>query len=746
MDSKIWTAVVNMKPSRNILVVDLLQNSLYDESGVMCYEYGDMGEVTQETRIYALPFLTNPLALSTQFTYDSWGRIQSVTYPDNEVVSYAYDLGGQLQSISNNSNYTYLDNVAYDRFGAKVSQTYGNGLVTDYTYENLTRRLSQISVTDNSSNPYSDIQYGYDPVGNVTQANSTCPWLQNHTFSETFTYDASDQLVAAVEQGGGYSLAVTYGNWGKVNTYDLTQSDRLQNISTQNAYTFTYPTNPNNPQQAQTMFAPAAQLGGTGGMQAVTAQYTFGINGSLRKKEHLTHNNPVEYYLFNSAANLKAYSNNGIDFAYYGYNAANTRTYKLNFLNANSWVNGQQLPIHPQSIQAMFYPNTYLNFNQNGEYTKHYYNGSERVASRLGNTALSISMEMTDRLQERVGKLETRFQDDIRELVYTNVQVEIPPVSATSLQQTGTPTDIFYYHTNHLGSTAYVTDQSQNVTQGFLYAPFGEITTEYAPLWQNGTLPKYSFNAKELDEETGMFYYEARYYKPPVFTSRDRLFEKYSWTSPYGYCMNNPIKFVDPSGDSLVLLNNRTIATKIINDLNAIYKAKYNVDNAFYLNEYKKDGKNCYRIGASENFDWNKDEYTKAMKECIDDPVKVYIKMVPNNNPEKPTLSRERKVNDFVKDLGGGSTEGKYVYLSDALPTYASLENKKTEHCLGGITLHEILYHLHKVGVQDDKAVSTGGSELMQMHYGLKISRPHGSGSQHCFPSKPKLKDTSKNR
>ncbi|MBQ2488977.1 MAG: hypothetical protein II525_04100, partial [Bacteroidales bacterium] len=107
-------------------------DSLYDESGVMCYEYGNMGEVTRETRIYALPFLTNALALSTQFTYDSWGRIQNITYPDNEVVSYAYDLGGQLQSITNNSSYTYLDNVSYDRFGAKVSQTYGNGLVTNY--------------------------------------------------------------------------------------------------------------------------------------------------------------------------------------------------------------------------------------------------------------------------------------------------------------------------------------------------------------------------------------------------------------------------------------------------------------------------------------------------------------------------------------------------------------------------------------------------------------------------------------
>ena len=72
-------------------------DSVYDESGVMCYEYGNMGEVTKETRIYALPFLSQPLALSTLFEYDSWGRILNITYPDNEVVNYTYDFGGQLE-------------------------------------------------------------------------------------------------------------------------------------------------------------------------------------------------------------------------------------------------------------------------------------------------------------------------------------------------------------------------------------------------------------------------------------------------------------------------------------------------------------------------------------------------------------------------------------------------------------------------------------------------------------------------
>ena len=87
------------------------------------------------------------------------------------------------------------------------------------------------------------------------------------------------------------------------------------------------------------------------------------------------------------------------------------------------------------------------------------------------------------------------------------------------------------------------------ITQGFLYAPFGEITTEYNANFGSDIIPKYSFNAKELDEETGMYYYEARCYKPPVFTSRDPLFEKYFWMSPYAYCANNPVKYVDPDGE-----------------------------------------------------------------------------------------------------------------------------------------------------------------------------------------------------
>ena len=273
-----------------------------------------------------------------------------------------------------------------------------------------------------------------------------------------------------------------------------------------------------------------------------------GINGSLRKRETTQPQQHTEYYLFNSQGNLKAYSDDVMSFAYYGYNAANTRAYKLSLYNTNLWINGQQQPLNMQLQNAMFYPNTYLNFNGNGEYTKHYYNGTERIASRLGDNTTTIALN-NNILEARKLQLEEQFREDIHKLIEETVPIDLPPfIDVNALQPTGTPNDIYYYHPNHLGSTSFVTDQNQTISQGFLYAPFGEITTEYNINFGNNTIPKYAFNAKELDEETGFYYYEARYYKPPVFTSRDPMFEKYFWMTPYAYCANNPVKYVDPTG------------------------------------------------------------------------------------------------------------------------------------------------------------------------------------------------------
>ena len=61
-----------------------------------------------------------------------------------------------------------------------------------------------------------------------------------------------------------------------------------------------------------------------------------------------------------------------------------------------------------------------------------------------------------------------------------------------------------------------------------------------------------------------MYYYSARYYAPPTFISRDPLFEKYPSISPYAYCANNPVLFIDPDGRSTRVAKNEDGTYRVI--------------------------------------------------------------------------------------------------------------------------------------------------------------------------------------
>ena len=109
--------------------------------------------------------------------------------------------------------------------------------------------------------------------------------------------------------------------------------------------------------------------------------------------------------------------------------------------------------------------------------------------------------------------------------------------------------NIRLYHVDHLGSTSLVSDAEGLITQHVAYIPYGEVFVEQ----RNGSWnTPYLFNAKELDEETGLYYYGARYLDPTNATwlSVDPLFEKYVGMTPYGYCAGNPVKMVDPDGEA----------------------------------------------------------------------------------------------------------------------------------------------------------------------------------------------------
>lgn len=123
---------------------------------------------------------------------------------------------------------------------------------------------------------------------------------------------------------------------------------------------------------------------------------------------------------------------------------------------------------------------------------------------------------------------------------------------------------IFYYHPDHLGSSSYISDANGEVTQHLEYFAFGETFLEEH---SNTETTPYLFNGKELDEETGLYYYGARYYdaKTSIWASVDPLVLRNEFyddpesnnggvynsfnLSPYVYCQESPVVLTDPDGE-----------------------------------------------------------------------------------------------------------------------------------------------------------------------------------------------------
>jgi RHS repeat-associated protein len=119
-------------------------------------------------------------------------------------------------------------------------------------------------------------------------------------------------------------------------------------------------------------------------------------------------------------------------------------------------------------------------------------------------------------------------------------------------------TDLKYTHQDHLTSTSVMTDSSGDSLGAIKYLPFGECRN--SPPYPTDIL----FTGQRLDS-TGLYYYNARYYDPTIgrFISADTIVSHPANPQSfnrYTYCLNNPMKYTDPSGH-VVVFNERKIRT-----------------------------------------------------------------------------------------------------------------------------------------------------------------------------------------
>ena len=580
-----------------------------DASGGEAYYYGRQGEVTKTVRT-VMASVADIRTYVYGATYDSWNRVQTMTYPDGEVVTYHYNAAGQVESMTSNKQgrqSVIVDRIGYDKEGHTVYTKLGNGTETTYTYDKQRERLQVMNLTADGQTVMEN-RYRYDAVDNIlgitNAANPTSLTKLNKAklggrSSHTYEYDELNRLIHASGKAkrASYDMVMSFGRMSE----PLTKVQKVDSTTTAKSYNFAYKYEDSNHPTAPT------QIGHD--------HYTYDANGNPTLVTNDSTNTTREMY-WDEDNRLMVLSDNGKT-SRYTYNAAGERIMKSYGTMEGVYINGapQGITFH-ETDNFTLYPASILSVNKN-RFTKHYFIGNKRVASRIGTGMFNnvygrngsyVTAGQQD-YAERMNQIQTQkeayykkvgvapgvptekgaygdpentgvgYNAVLTELGNHDVPqgwIQTPHPNTTPGTNPGAPVswndpsnpddpqagygyipndttkeETFFYHSDHLGSTSYITDDKANITQYDAYLPYGELLVDEHSSSED--LP-YKFNGKQFDEETGLYYYGARYMNPmaSVWYGVDPKFEKYINLSPYCISSSNPIFFIDKDGRDLV--------------------------------------------------------------------------------------------------------------------------------------------------------------------------------------------------
>ena len=582
-----------------------------DGSGAIEYYYGKMGEVLKTVRTLIVPNQAVATYV-TQWKYDSHNRLLEMIYPDEEKVTYGYNLGGQVDHVRGYKSYgyDYVNKIGYDKFEQRTYLKYCNGAETFYSYDPQRRRLQNL-VVNAKAGTVMDNAYSYDAVSNVLGVKNNAPLPQSGKaggqMSHSYTYDPLYRLASATgtykgtdNKAASYTLSMGYDNMHRITSkkQHLSQTgvqfDGTLNAGYELAYTYgkdagrKFQLDNVRDINYRTEETPTESTNINNGHK-----YTYDANGNLVyintsrvKKDGKEDEKATEQkYRWDEENRLLAADENGF-VSNYWYDADGERTVKTSGENEAIYVNSEFSGGNTGTARFSLYVSPYLVAGQGGKYTKHIYVGSQRIVSKLGdlasygadprripyagNEADGLTINYKDKYARQLQSIKDNYKafdqpyngkdnDD-----YVNGQGfccnDGTPEAAQARAMARTraangnfkPNDEyekmqFYYHPDHLGSSSYITNLDGEVSQHIEYVPFGEVFIEER---NNTWNTPYLFNAKELDEETGMYYYGARYYGPrlSLWMTVDPMEENLPSSSTYSYAANNPIRFIDMEG------------------------------------------------------------------------------------------------------------------------------------------------------------------------------------------------------
>jgi len=498
----------------------------------------------------ANPSLEATEIFSASARYDALNRPTDATLPDGTEILPTYDEANSLASLRARIGglgppIEFLKAQGYDAKGQRQTAHYGNEVFTHYFYDPETFRLTSLLTHKAGADPETQalqhLRYVYDPVGNVTQIADDAQ--QTHYFNNAvvkpenrFEYDALYQLIRATGRelaGTGNDSLRTHADFDAVpqlphqndvaamRTYtEEYDHDLLGNIKSLNHrfrpqpgigdgwtrhYRYAFEAVPSN----LTNRLIATGLPGDADAGPFSGTYDHDVYGNMTRMPHLA---AMDWTFLDQLGRVEL---GGGGTAHYVYGVAGQRVRKVIERDANF------------SLEWIFLgPLTIFRRRRRSD-----------GAVRLERSTVHISDNVG-----RIAQIDTKIRDDD---------------NADPGNALGIPL-IRYQYGNHLGSAVLETDAGGNPISYEEYHPFGTTAFRSARPGFDLSLKCYRFSGKESDDETGFYYFGARYYAPWLgrWTSSDPAGFK-DGPQLYRYCRNNPVNMTDPIGLESIYLGER---------------------------------------------------------------------------------------------------------------------------------------------------------------------------------------------
>ncbi|MDQ5986427.1 MAG: hypothetical protein CSYNP_02151 [Syntrophus sp. SKADARSKE-3] len=516
------------------------------------YVYNYRGQLTQ---------ITDALSNITRLTYGPMGcssgcgsveKLSSLTDALNRATLYAYDSAGRL--IQQSEPLSKVTSYGYDRRNNVSTMTTADGKTIRYSYD-LANRLTQKTFSDGTS-----AVFQYDGAGNMTYAG-------NQNIAYTFVYDANSRITGVTDSNG---VTITY-------QYDAAGNRTTMTTPGNKTTTYTYDQN-NFPIQV------AMDQG----------QYGFTYDSASRRSTRTMPNGITTSYSYNQNSNITGIttqkSGTTLDGVTYTLDNVGNRITKS--LGNTTWTYGYDATYRVRqatptcgSGKAESYtydavgnrlsagglpPNNEVTTN----YTYDDENGLTQVVMARGDKTKTLAFTY-DPLGRRISK--TIVSDQIgtdctapnicprtTNYIYDNrnIILEYDQANNVTARYTYGPNideplamekngQMYYYHSDGLGSITAISDAQGNIFQQYAYDTFGNITTQTGNIQQ-----PYAFTGREYDKETGMYFYRARYYDPMVgrLVTKDPIGFAGGDVNLYNYVRNNPVMRVDPWGNAWMVI------------------------------------------------------------------------------------------------------------------------------------------------------------------------------------------------